>query len=126
MDRELCRKVAAYVVSRDNGELKSLKVSNVARFFGMPPSRLSRLFKRSMSIDLAAFIRSHKMARAFHIFIGGGLQGAAGSISIEQMAKETGFRNADCFLELFIQHYGISPEDLRKERDDRFPPHEFN
>jgi two-component system response regulator YesN len=122
MTKELCVKVGEFVISRNDQELKHLNISQIANYFGVKPSYLSRIFKSSMRFDLKLFITKEKMYRAFLLC----RNGNGNSITYKEIAKKIGFKNPHYFKRLFREHFGIYPEEYLNYQRGGFPPHEFN
>jgi AraC-like DNA-binding protein len=122
MNKELCMKIGKFVISRNDQELKQLKVSQIARHFGVNPSYLSRIFKDSTMIDLKGFITRERMCRAMLLW-----HNANGNtFTYKELAKKIGFKNPYYFKRLFREYFGIFPGEYTNYQRGEFPPHEFN
>ena len=122
MNKELYMKIGEFVITRNDQELKHLKVSQIARHFGINFSYLSRIFKDSTMIDLKRFITKEKMYRAVRLWE----DGNSNTFTYKELAKKIGFKNPYYFKRLFRDYFGISPEEFTNYQRGDFPPHEFN
>jgi AraC-like DNA-binding protein len=91
---------------------KPLSVFSLAKQFNTNRSNLSAQFKREKGIPLTKYINTKRMEYAAFLFRNSGGY-------IQDVAEQCGFLNVNYFSRLFKQHYGMSPQDFRKENNRR-------
>ncbi len=80
----------------------------VARLANMKPTSFCRFFKKSTGQSLSEYIKDLRIAKACHLLL------AETSMSISQVAFESGFQSQTLFNRVFIQKKGITPSSFRK------------
>ncbi len=105
---EIAEKILAFVLAASLDELNELTVASLARRFGVSKSSLNRHFSREIGTPLGTLILREKMMRAAFIL------NTELSITIKELSARMGFCTADCFIRIFKQHFGISPNKYRE------------
>ncbi len=86
---------------------RKITLSEVAQKLVVSSAYLSRTFKKSMGINLVAYINKVKMKHAQEMIL-------QGNMTLQEIACEIGIENYNYFYLLFKEVYGISPSDYIK------------
>ena len=86
----------------------SLSQVQVADLFGVSQYTLSRLFKQKVGIGFAEYIVSKRIEYAKDLMI-------STSLSISDIAIQSGFSGIKYFSRAFKLYVGVSPSDFRKQ-----------
>lgn len=84
----------------------SLTASGIANQFGYNRDYLSRLFKRTMGMNLQEYIRMQKMAKAKSLLAGS-------NRTVKQIAHDVGFPDEKYFIRLFRKYEHLTPTGYR-------------
>jgi AraC-like DNA-binding protein len=103
--KEIYEKIRQHILESPNIHLHSLK--NLSRRFGINPGMLSRNFKMLYGMNPSFFVRYHAMEKAKSMILNS-------TLSIEEIAVETGYSESNNFHPAFKKQFGISPSALRK------------
>ncbi|MBQ8555825.1 MAG: helix-turn-helix domain-containing protein [Clostridia bacterium] len=69
---------------------------------------LSKFFVRMMGMNFTAYLNQQRLSRAMGDLL-------AGEMTIEQVASQNGFANAQAFVQQFRKKYGVLPSQYRRE-----------
>lgn len=87
-------------------------LDSLASQVGMSPRTLTRRFQESTGLTPTQWLMNERLNRAQEAL-------NASHFTIEQIAEQTGFGSANSLRYHFRQHFGISPQALRKTRISR-------
>jgi transcriptional regulator GlxA family with amidase domain len=88
----------------------NLSVEALANYAHLSPRQFSRIFLKETGLTPAKAIEQLRVEAARHLV-------ERGRTSIEQVARETGFRDRKHLREVFIRTLGVAPLSLRREAD---------
>lgn len=105
-ERALTRLQSAlsYIDDHMDGELRA---QDVADALGMGLSTFSRFFAGAAGMSFPAYVRSRRLSRAALLL-------SDSSLSIADVALETGFNTASYLILCFRNQYGVTPSQFRK------------
>ena len=86
---------------------EKLTLEEVAEYVYLSPNYLSSLFRREMNMNFVEYITDVRMRQAEKFL-------ADARLSISDIARMTGYRDAGYFCNVFIRKYGMSPSLWRK------------
>ena len=101
------RRAVAYIQSRIH---KRIMVSDVAEYVGVDRSYLGRLFSRYKGMSTQQFIINTKMEAAAQFLL------LNPSLSINEIARSSGYDDQLDFSKAFKSRYGMSPTQWRKSQ----------
>jgi AraC-like DNA-binding protein len=84
-----------------------IRLERVARDFGFSTSSLGRRFKENFGKGFSAFLRDLRVEKAKELLI-------EGRLPVEQVSRESGFRNFHYFFEVFKKVTGKTPQKFRR------------
>jgi transcriptional regulator GlxA family with amidase domain len=87
---------------------EKFSIEQLGHEFGMSPSQINRKLKAIINQSAGAFIRTIRMERAMELL-------KNNQATIAEVAYETGFSEPAYFSRVFINHFGYSPSDVKKE-----------
>ncbi len=91
-----------------NGQYaRPIRVTDVAAFVGLSRSQLFRVFKAYGGLSPQAYLNQARLNAARDMLTGT-------SLSIEQIARSTGFSSAERLGKMFRQKYALAPLSFRK------------
>lgn len=82
-------------------------ISELARDFGMSRTHFSHHFRRTVGESPALFLRKRRIKAAETLL-------ATSTLSVKEIAAETGFTSANQLCKVFRAHYQCSPGDYRR------------
>ena len=85
-----------------------IEVEQIATNYGMSRSHFSHHFKRTTGIAPAQFIVQVRLEEATHRLL-------HSTLTLEEIADETGFANANHFCKVFRRHFHLSPGEFRRQ-----------
>lgn len=88
----------------------NLCVEALANYAHLSPRQFSRIFLKETGLTPAKAVEQLRVEAARHLV-------ERGRASIEQIARETGFRDRKHLREVFIRTLGVAPLSLRREAD---------
>ncbi len=105
-ENAICLKVREYV--NENYHDEQLNVARIGKHVGLSASYLSKLYKEAFGITIAYEISEVRMKHARELLVNT-------EVSIEEIAKQTGFSNISVFTKAFKKQVGIPPGKYRQE-----------
>ncbi len=93
-------------IKNHSGE--KITLSSVAHEFLYNPSYFSRLFKSYCGMNFTEYVQRERVEKAAELL-------SEGKLSVEEVAKESGFTNMTVFYKKFRQFKGILPSEYRKK-----------
>jgi AraC family transcriptional regulator, arabinose operon regulatory protein len=108
MDRRIRSTIE--LLNRDSDGRISL--SDLARRVGLGPSRLSHLFKTHLNVTIRDFVRERRLTRAAELL-------ATTEERVSIICSLIGFRDVPNFNHAFKRHFGVTPREYRRVRDDK-------
>lgn len=87
-----------------------LALDQIAHEVLFSPSECCRLFKKITGETIFSYLQSYRLAQSVHL-----LQHT--SLSISQIAYETGFCSTSYFIEIFKSKFGSTPHQYRKSQN---------
>lgn len=94
----------SYIDDHMDGELRA---QDVADSLGMGLSTFSRFFTSAAGMSFPAYVRSRRLSRAALLL-------SDSSLSVADVAVETGFNTASYLILCFRNQYGVTPSQFRK------------
>jgi AraC-like DNA-binding protein len=88
-----------------------ISLSDLARRVGLGPSRLSHLFKSDLNVNIRDFLRERRLARAAELL-------ATTEERIFVISTRSGFSDVANFNHAFKRHFGVTPREYRRVRDE--------
>lgn len=85
---------------------RAMRVADVADMLSISESRLRVVFKEHAGIPLGSYIQNYRLNRAMSLL-------STSSLSISDVATETGFGSAQAFSRLFKKKTGFTPRAYR-------------
>ncbi len=85
---------------------RDLSVRQIAEEFGYNPDYLGRLFKRHMKTGLKEYISGARLSYAKELLL-------TTVLSVQEVAKQAGYENANLFIKFFVYHEKITPTSFR-------------
>ncbi|MGX2950876.1 helix-turn-helix domain-containing protein [Ursidibacter sp. B-7004-1] len=92
----------------ENGEFDTYSLAQIAKTLHTNVTTLQRDFKQIHHISIGAYLRRHKLERAYNAL----LQGA----SVTMAAEIAGYTNPDNFSTAFRRQFSVSPRCVKQER----------
>lgn len=86
-----------------------LSLESVADAFAITPVYLSSWFKKTMGVNFLAYISKERMIMARKILM------ENQKIKVYEVSKSVGIENTATFIRQFKSHFGITPEQFRKQ-----------
>jgi len=83
------------------------KLEEVAAVFGVTKYRLTEVFKSSLGLTVAGFLREERMRKAQRLLV-------QTSLGLESIAREVGFSCAANFSNAFREYVGVWPSEFRE------------
>lgn len=87
-----------------------LRIEDVAMHLHISGRHLSRLFSQEMGLTYVGFVKSMRIKEAASLL-------RTSTVTIKEVAEETGFDNIHYFTRVFTLEMGISPAKYRKQHD---------
>jgi len=87
----------------------SLSMDIIAAKAGLSASHMQAVFKSSTGISVSKYLRYHRLHKSTELL-------SDTSISINEIADQTGFGNANYFYTAFKKHYTITPNEYRMQQ----------
>lgn len=109
---ELCDRVVEFVLTRENDELATLTVAEIARRFNVSQSFLNRKFKKERSFPVRVYLFREKMARSALLL------SENEELTIKEVSMQMGFSDNDYFAYVFKNHFGVPPGRYRECKND--------
>jgi len=104
----LCHEITHFVISSTAEEFREINCDFIAKKYGISPGYLSRTFKAIKGMSLREFIKRIKLLRcALSMY-------ENTDLTIEQIAKKSGFIGIDHFRRSFKRFYGTTPRRFMK------------
>jgi len=104
--REIYEEIRQYILASPNIHRHSLY--NLSRRYGIGEAMLARNFRNMFGMSPALFVRQHVLEKARSMLL-------STTLSVEQIATECGYSEANNFYPAFKKRYGVSPSGLRRE-----------
>lgn len=104
-DHEFFVRLDRFISNRPDSEIS---LTGAARAFGLPPSTLTRRIQRRFGVTFTGYVARHRLARAKSM-----LQRT--QLSVETIAKRTGFTDAAHLRKQLQRFEGKSPADFRAQ-----------
>lgn len=108
-EREVSQMIQAAKSYIDEHFAQKLTLEGVADQIYLSPNYLSSLFHREMEMSFVEYITDVRMRKAEKFLLDARL-------SVADVARMTGYRDAGYFCNVFIKKYGMSPSLWRKRR----------
>lgn len=89
---------------------ESITVSDAAEYAGYTPNHFNTLFRKTFGAPFFEYLRSMRLEYAKNLVL-------AGEMSLTEAALESGFQSLAHFSRKFKERYGISPIEMRKNRE---------
>ncbi|GCE50275.1 AraC-like DNA-binding protein [Thermosporothrix hazakensis] len=102
---QLLQNVRSYVLQT---LWKPIEVEQLARRYGMSRSHFSHYFKRNTGLSPAQFVMQVRLEEATQRLL-------QSDLTLEVIARETGFANANHFCKVFRRHMYLSPGEFRRQ-----------
>lgn len=99
-----CKKLLRYI--QDNYDSK-IRLSDLAAILNMNPQYFCRFFKTHFHTTPISYINQYRVTQAADLLTGS-------SLSILEIALDTGFESPSYFASIFRRTFGMSPEEYRK------------
>ena len=93
-------------IKKHSGE--KITLSSVAHEFLYNPSYFSRLFKSYCGMNFTEYVQRQRVEKASELL-------SEGKLSVEEVAKESGFTNITVFYKKFKQIKGCLPSEFKKK-----------
>ena len=90
---------------------KDLSLDILAKEVYVHPDYLSRIFKQECGVTLNKFIKSYRMDKAIELLKGSHMK-------VRDIAIAVGYSNYSYFCRSFREHFGNSPERIRRSEED--------
>jgi len=107
---QIADRIIEYIYSLDDNDLGRLRVSLMAKTFGITRFRIAQQFRRRKNIKISDFITKVKMHRAAELLI---LKENEKTTMIN-LSKQLGYKSAEYFVRLFKEYFFIHPKKYRK------------
>jgi two-component system, response regulator YesN len=104
LSKTAIKEAIAYV---NNNLNRQISLKEVADFVHFNPSYLSVVFKEQTRLTFSEYITRKRMQAAKNLLL-------TTDLSIEEIAKETGYQTSKYFIKLFKDYEGITPSKYRK------------
>jgi YesN/AraC family two-component response regulator len=88
---------------------KKVSLDDAAKVVCLSPKYLSRVFKRMTGVGFSDFKLSVKTEKAKKLLVETGM-------SVEQLAYELGYQNAESFIRIFKKTTGVTPATFRRKQ----------
>jgi AraC-like DNA-binding protein len=85
---------------------KQLSVEKISQALTASRRHLDRLFQQEMNLSVADFLKNLRMEKAKELL-------KNTSLSVKEVARETGFSDHSVFSRTFRRHWGSKPKDVR-------------
>ncbi|MCP4213401.1 MAG: helix-turn-helix transcriptional regulator [bacterium] len=112
---ELSDQVIGHILSCEDRSFPDLSVEQIARFFGVSESFLTRKFKIDKQCTVGEFIFKERMFRAAHF-----LTTHDNKLTISDLSNKIGFMDSNYFSRIFKKHFGVTPHDFRGFKLNRY------
>ena len=86
----------------------TISATQLAAVVGLDRSYFSALFKEATGMASEAYLRTFRLTRARHLL-------ESTRLSVEQVARECGYRQANSLARSFRRTYGLSPTAFRRQ-----------
>lgn len=93
-----------YVESHLNGELT---LAAIARFIGVTPAHLARLFQESTGLSVMRYARARRLSEAARVL-------GRGAPDILSVALDWGYGSHEAFTRAFRDQFGVTPDTVRR------------
>ena len=103
-DKERMREILLYI--RERFPDPEFTLYNVSEKFGLPESYLYRYIRAQSGSTFAALLERYRMERAAELLAGSDL-------SVDDVARETGYNSSHAFRRVFKKCYGMLPTQYR-------------
>lgn len=104
-DLELEQKLLIYI---DSHYMEPLSLEILSKEFGISRFSLSRLFSDRLHVNFTYYVNSKRLESALVLL-------ADSTLSITQIALDSGFGSSRTFFREFQEHYGMTPGEYRKK-----------
>lgn len=88
---------------------EKITLADTARQFYVSESSISTLFRRKIGISFYRCVTQRRLISAKHLILNGG--------ALDEVARQVGFRDYSSFYRAFKNEYGISPRQLRSQKE---------
>ena len=109
-EESLMKHIFKIIVEDKMFKNKALSVSNLSEILDINRTYISNAINRTTGQNFNTFVNEYRVKEAIHIMSKDGIN----SLSIDQIAEQSGFSNRQSFYEAFKKTTGISPSDFRK------------
>lgn len=106
LNLEQIRRIEAAAFTMRNNLTAPLSIAQVAAFHSFSPAHFSTLFRRHFLTTPRAFFREARVEKAAELLAGS-------SLTIKEIALETGFADSAHFCKAFRAHRGVAPGTYR-------------
>ena len=103
----LIKEIEKYI--RDNLQ-NDLNIRDICLTFSVSRTTLYSIMSGCHSEGIAAFIKSCRLDKARQFIL-------TSDLSINEICEKTGFSDYNYFLKVFKRHFGISPKNLRRQKN---------
>lgn len=86
-------------------------VADAATYIGYTPNYFNTCFRQQMGVSFGAYLREMRMTYAENLL-------RAGTLSVTEVAMESGFGTLSHFSKSFCAKYGMSPQKYRKSAQE--------
>lgn len=104
---ELRKQIIVYI--NENFKDQDLSLEKMATDFEMSYYHLSRLFNESMQMNFTTYLTGVRLEYSRELL-------CATTLSVEQVATQSGFLQSGSFIRAFKKYYGATPGKYREER----------
>jgi len=87
---------------------KNIQVSHVADFLNINPSYFSRIFKNEFHMTASSYLQQFRLEAAKNLLTNS-------SLTVNQIAIETGFEDSTYFISIFKKKYNVTPKQFRDQ-----------
>lgn len=107
-ESSFAQSIAQFIESRLSDE--SLGVPDVCKFASLSNSQVTRKLKDICGLSTEQFIQRYRMHRAFEML-------QAGDMRVGEVGTAVGFKEVAYFSRVFKQTFGVSPREVKKDRN---------
>jgi transcriptional regulator GlxA family with amidase domain len=105
----LGERVLVHVLNCGDEEFATLSVKRLAALHGVSRGHLSRAFRREVGLCLRILLHHERLERAKEI-----MRREPG-LPLGQVRRRVGFEQTGYFRRLFLAHFGLAPEKMRRK-----------
>ena len=86
---------------------RDARISEIAGFIGITRSYLTHIFKEKLHVSSQEYLMTYRLEQSCRLL-------RTTSLSIQEVAEQTGYSNPLTFSKVFKNAYGLSPKNYRK------------